>query len=189
MSTESAAPHRESAFTSIALFPLRALERARGWRRLGLLLLYALIALPILAMMCRQSRLAALPDVGDTFDLPAAGTADDRNAFVPYRRAVERSREMSEAEAESFSRANLRWSAADAVLRGWVAAHREAIALLRAGSERPEAYLELPAHPTGPPTLTSKQEVIGRLTWVADAALFEAGRLRARGIRPARGRC
>jgi hypothetical protein len=52
---------------------------------------------------------------------------------------------------------------------------------LRAGSERPEAYLELPGHATGPLALAEKQEVIRRLSWIGDAALFEAGRLRAEG--------
>ncbi len=137
MSTEPAPPRGADgwAFATILLFPLRALERARGWRRLGLLLLYVLIALPILAQLWRRSQLASLPDVGYTFALAAsrstAGVRDDRNAFVPYQRAAERFREMSKDEGESFNKADLRWSAADAVLRGWVAEHREAISLLR----------------------------------------------------------
>jgi hypothetical protein len=185
MSTEPVPPRGKGTVVAILLFPLRAIERARGWRRLGLLLLYLMIALPILAPLWRRSQLAGLPDVGNTFDVaasrPTAGVPDDRNAFVPYRRAAERFREMSNAEGESFSKADLRWSRADATLRGWVAAHREATALLRAGSERPEAYLELPGHPTGPLALAEKQEVIRRLSWIGDAALFEAGRLRAEG--------
>jgi hypothetical protein len=170
---------------AILLFPLRAIERARGWRRLGLLLLYVLIALPILAQLWRRSQLVGLPDVGNTLAVvasqPAAGFPADRNAFVPYQRAAERCRDMSRDEEQSFSNADLRWSRADATLRAWVAEHREAISLLRAGSERPEAYLELPDHQTGPLALAAKQEIIRRLSWIGDAALFEAGRLRAEG--------
>ncbi len=184
MSTEPVPSRGDGAFAAILLFPLRAIERARGWRRLALLLLYVMIALPILAPLWRRSQLAGLPDVGDTFEVtdarPAARVPDDRNAFVAYRRAAERFREMSDDEGESFSRADLRWSRADAALRGWVAEHREAVSLLRAGSERPEAYLERPGH-TDVLAIAAEQEVIQRLSWIGDAALFEAGRLRAEG--------
>ena len=184
MSTEPVAPRGKGAIAAILLFPLRAVERARGWQRLALLLLYVMIALPILAPLWRRSQLAGLPDVGTTFEVtdarPAARVPDDRNAFVAYRRAAERFREMSDDEEESFSRADLRWSRTDAVLRGWVAEHREAVSLLRAGSERPEAYLERPGH-TDVLAIAAEQEVIQRLSWIANAALFEAGRLRAEG--------
>jgi hypothetical protein len=185
MSTEPVPPRGKWTFATILLFPLRAIERARGWRRLGLLLLYLMIALPSLAQLWRRSQLVGLPDVGDTFDVaaarPTAGVPDDRNAFIPYRRAAERFREMSKDEDESFSKANLRWSWADATLRGWVADHREAIALLRAGSERPEVYLERPGKLTDLPAIDAEREVIRRLSLIGDAALFEAGRLRVEG--------
>jgi hypothetical protein len=89
MSTEPVPPRRGWTFAAILLFPLWAIERARGWRRLGLLLLYVLIALPILGPFWRRSQLVGLPDVGHTFDgpgsRPAARVPDDRNAFVLYR--------------------------------------------------------------------------------------------------------
>ncbi|QEH38995.1 hypothetical protein OJF2_76070 [Aquisphaera giovannonii] len=185
MSTEPARTRSEGTVLEILLSPLRAVERTRGWRRLGLLLLYAAVAVPILAILWRRSQLNGLPDVGDTFDLPgprpAAGVPDDRNAFVPYGRAAEHFRDMSPAEGRSFSQANLRWSRADATLRGWVAEHREAISLLRAGSGRPEAYLERPGLASGPSDRAAGQEVIRRLSWIGNAAIFEAGRLRAEG--------
>ena len=181
MSTEPVPPRGEGAVAAILLFPLRAIERARGWRRLGLLFLYVMIALPILALIWRQAQLSALPIVGSTFDAPGAPIPDDRNAFVPYRRAARRFRDMSEAEGRSFSSADLRWSRADETLRRWVAEHRDAISLLLAGSERPEASLEEPGPPPSPLALADKQEVVRRLSWIADAALFEAGRLRAQG--------
>jgi hypothetical protein len=172
------------AAVAILLFPLRAIERARGWRRLGLLLLYVMIALPILALLWRRLQFAGLPDVGNTFDLaatrPPGGVPDDRNPFVLYRQAAQRFREMNKDEAESFSKANLRWSAADATLRRWVTENREAVSLLRAGSERPKAYLNRPAT-IDLLALADEQEIIRRLSWIGDAALFEAGRLRAAG--------
>jgi hypothetical protein len=124
MCTEPAPPRGDGewAFTRILLFPLRAVERARGWRRLGLLLLYVLIAFLILPQLWHRSQLVGLPDVGNRLDAAAsrsaAGVPDDRNDFVPYQRAAERFREMSEDEGESFSNADLRWSRSDATLRG-----------------------------------------------------------------------
>ncbi len=184
MSTGPVPSRGNGALASILLSPLRAIERARGWRRIALVILYVMIAVPILVPLWRRSQLAGLPDVGDRFDLsearPTARVPDDRNAFVAYRRAVERFRDLSRDEAESFSRADLRWSGADAALRGWVAEHREAVSLLIAGSERPEAYFERASH-TDVLAIAAEQEVIQRLSWIANAALFEAGRLRAEG--------
>jgi hypothetical protein len=187
MTTEPVLTRRESVFTAVLLFPLRALERAHGWRRLALLIVYGLIALPILAVLWRRSQLAGLPDLGEAQLLPAAGARakvqlpDDQNAFAAYWQAAQRFREMTDSEQKSFSNANLSWSAADQVLRGWIAAHREAIALLRAGSERPEASLDLPGRATDWTTAVNDQEIVRRLFFIGDAALFEAGRLQSEG--------
>ena len=185
MTSEPVLTRRASVMAAVLLFPLRALQRARGWRRLGLLIVYGLIALPVLAVLWRRSQLAGLPDLGEAQLLPAAGarvqSPEDRNAFALYRRAAERSRAMTDSEGRSFSDANLRWSAADQVLRGWVAAHREAISLLRHGSQRPEASLDRPGPPSGPTSAITDQELIARLSWVGDAAIFEAGRLQSEG--------
>jgi hypothetical protein len=178
-------PRREKeSIAAILLLPLRAIERARGWRRVALLLLYVMITLPIAALLFRRAQLARLPDVGNSFNLAEVRSAgpvpDDRNAFVLYRRAADRFREMAKAEEESFTKANLGWSRADAILRRWVADNREAVSLLRAGSERSEAYLEQP-NPTDLLARDEQAKVILRLSWIGTAALFEAGRLRADG--------
>ena len=92
MSTEPVRVRRESVLAAIAFAPSRAIERTRGWSRLGLLVLYGLMALVIWGLLWRRSQLAALPDVGEPFDVAAfrlpAHVPDDRNAFVPYRRAA-----------------------------------------------------------------------------------------------------
>jgi hypothetical protein len=71
MSTQRIRPHGAAAVAGILLFPLRAVEQARGWRRFVLLLAYAMIASPIVAVGWRRSQLAGLPDVGNTFEAPA----------------------------------------------------------------------------------------------------------------------
>jgi hypothetical protein len=44
MGTELTHPRRKSVLAAVLLFPFRAVERARGWRRLGLLVVYVLAA-------------------------------------------------------------------------------------------------------------------------------------------------
>jgi hypothetical protein len=180
MSMATVPTPREPAFLSILLSPLRAVERARGWRRITLLTLYGMMALMAWGLLWRQSQLVGLPDVGEPLDM-AAKVPDDRNAFVQYRQAADQFRDMNDAEGKSFEKANLSWSAADATMRRYVAEHGEAIALLREGSERPEAWLEVPARPTRLLETSEKLEIARRLSWIGDAALFEAGRLRASG--------
>ena len=113
---------------------------------------------------------------------------DDRNAFVLYRQAAQRYREMNKAEAESFSNANFDWPSADATFRRWVGEHDEAISLLYAGAARPEYFLDassdLPEIQRGPSVqavIMANGAVAVRLAWIGTAGLFKAGRLRAEG--------
>jgi hypothetical protein len=173
---------RESVLVTVALAPLRAIERTRGWRRLGLLILYGILALVIGALLWRRSQLAAVPDVGEPFDVAAfrspARVPDDRNAFAGYRLAAERFRDMNKAEGASFEKANLAWRRADAAIRGWVAEQDEAISLLIAGSARPQLYLETPTG-SAQPAIFENGELARRIGWIGTAGLFKAGRLRA----------
>jgi hypothetical protein len=61
-----------STFVTVLLFPFRAIERARGWGRVGLLVLYVVIGLPILALLWRRSQLIGLLDVGNSFEMAAS---------------------------------------------------------------------------------------------------------------------
>ena len=170
---------------TIGLAPLRAIERARGWRRIGLVVVYALIALAIAAPLRRRTQLAGLPDVGEPFDVAAwrapHHVSDERNPFVTYRQAVERYREMNEAESSSFSKANSSWKTADKTFRGWVVEHDQAISLLCAGSERPEFMLETPVGVTVQNAIAAQGTMAAKLGWVGTAALFKAARLRGEG--------
>ena len=149
MSTGPPPTRRESLLATIVLWPLRAVERSRGWRRLVLLVLYGLIALGTWVILWRRSQLAALPDVGDPFaggtlQLPAP-VPGSHNAFVSYRRAIERFRDMNKDEGNSFSNAEFAWERADATFRAWVAEHDEAISLLWAQpAALPEVFVEVP---------------------------------------------
>jgi hypothetical protein len=182
MNTELAPAHREAILATVFLFPFRIVERTRRGRRLALLLLYGLIALAIWAILWRQSQVARLPDVGETFGsavIPNAGrVSDDRNAFILYRQATQRFRELKDAEAKSFEKADLKWSRADATLRGWLAENDPAVSLMCGGASRPDAYVETiesAPDPLAAQASLENFEVIQRLFWIGDAALFKAG--------------
>jgi hypothetical protein len=185
MNTEPVRRPGASVIVAVLLSPLRAVERARGWRRLGLLMVYTIIALPLCAVLWRQSQLAGMPDVGESFNQPAAsihlGGTDELNAFVIYRRAGERFREMNNVEGDAFSKSEFHWSKADAVFRKWVGEQKQAISLLLAGSERPEAFFEQPGQFGSPLARVENNLLITRLSWIGTAALFEADRLRTQG--------
>ena len=97
MNTEPVRRRRESVIVAVLLSPLCAVERASGWRRLLLLVVYTMIALPLAALLWRQSQLTGLPDVGESFNQAAAGIragGTDRAQCVrhlsPGSRAVSR---------------------------------------------------------------------------------------------------
>jgi hypothetical protein len=121
--------------------PFRWVFRSR--RRV---LAVAAIVLAILATpaIWWSVQLAGLPDIGDPFDVAAFRALtipDERNAAVIYRQAAERLAPFA-ATPRPMDQAidmNARWSKADPFLRGWLERNREALALFRAGTERPDA--------------------------------------------------
>jgi hypothetical protein len=185
MSTGPPPTRRESVLATIVQLPLRAIERSRGWRRVVLLVFYGLIVIGTWAILWRQSQLSALPDVGDPFVGAAlrspAPVADDRNAFVAYRRAVGRFRDMNKAEGSSFSKADFAWERADATFRAWIAEHDEAISLLCVGAALPEFSIEVPVDAVVQPATMDNNVLVVRVSWIATAGLFKAGRLRLEG--------
>ena len=74
MSATPVHSQREPVLVRIALAPLRAIEQTRGWRRLGLLFVYGVLGLAIGAFLWRRSQLAAVPDIGEPFDVAAFRT-------------------------------------------------------------------------------------------------------------------
>jgi hypothetical protein len=133
----------------------------------------------------RRSQIAAVPDIGDPFVAAEVRTLapvpDDRNAFVAYRKAIGRFRDMNSAEGVSFTKADLDWSRADATFRAWVAEHDEAITLLCTGAASPEFSIEVPVGAVVQPGTVDDNVLGARIGWIGTAALFKAGRLRAGG--------
>ena len=139
----------------------------------------------IWAFLWRRSQLAALPDVGEPFDVAAfrspARVPDDRNAFVPYHRAAQRFRDMNRGGGLFVLERE----------PGVVEGRRHLSRLGRRSTMRrspccaparhcPEFFVDLPTQAVQPPTIDSNVLAV-RLSWIGTAGLFKAGRLRAEG--------
>jgi hypothetical protein len=181
--------------------PLRWLFRSR--RRL-------LTAAAILLAMIEASvvwwtiQLMGLPDIGEPFDVEtfrSLSIPDDRNAFVLYRRAMDRfvsmklSPDWSDEGAlfalplSSGTLVSLPsggspevkidllapWSKSDARVRRWAEQNREALALYRRGTERPDALEPVPLF--GP----EYNKVMQALRGFHLLALLEVSRLEEQG--------
>ena len=125
-------------------------------------------------------QLAGLPDIGEPFDRDAFRSfkiPDDRNAYVLYRQAAALLKPLKpSARSVAFSP----WRVGpvpkdDVEARRWVEENRDAMALYRQGTERPDA-LDLV-----PPFSGESFEVLRDLQSFHALAELEAGRLEKQG--------
>lgn len=185
------------------LAPLHWLERARGRWRLALIALYLVVGAAVGSLAWRAVSLARLPDVGDPFDVGAYKASlhvpDDRNAFVLYGEAIGKLKKATPAENRVLNlvlsvpgrpatgpsiqpvggpakgaASPTGWAAANPTLLAWMDANREALAIWRRGTERPDALTE---EPSG----LNWMEVYPLYSDFTPLALLEAMRLEARG--------
>jgi hypothetical protein len=124
----------------LATAPFQWLGRSRRriWGLVSMLL--AMIAGPPLWWAIQ---LVGLPDIGEPFDVEAFHAAtipDDQNAFVLYRQAASRLKPLPQSDKSKAVRIDLLlgWSKAAPEVRRWVEQNREALALYRQASERPD---------------------------------------------------
>jgi hypothetical protein len=166
----------------VALAPLVWLERARGWRRRALLLVYAVVGVGLGACAWRSVTLSGLPDVGDPPDLGALRSLDvpdDRNAFVLYRQAAEKveARAITGDFGRLWNIIRGGWAKAGPDAHAWVEANREALALWRRGTERPDAL----AVPLSRRVPFEERKAVETLPTLAEVALLEGARLEEAG--------
>jgi hypothetical protein len=150
-------------------------SRRRVWTAAALLL--AMIVVPPIWW---SLQLVGLPDIGDPFDVAAFRSftiTDDRNAYLLYRQATDLLKPASLAMPASQLDAMTRWSTTDPEFRRWVEENREAMALFRQGTERPDALLTTAVDDP------ASHQVVSRLTSFFKLALLEASRLEERGDR------
>jgi hypothetical protein len=94
--------------------------------------------------------LNGLPDIGDPFDvaaLRAFSIPEDRDAFVFFRRANEKSSSFPLWANRVASSATAAWSEADPKVRAWVEANRPALGLFLQGAGCPDGISRRPGVP------------------------------------------
>jgi hypothetical protein len=132
-----------------ALTPLHWLERSRGWKRLGLIVLYLSIALVVGVFGWRELSLWRLPNIDEPFDTVKFGTipvADGDNAMVVYREAARRFINPSSSYHVPSTTAwgVTDWNTADPEVLRWVADNRAGFEIWLRGTERPDSLVVQP---------------------------------------------
>jgi hypothetical protein len=160
--------------------PFRWVFGSRRRFLIGSAVLLAIFAAPRLWW---SLQLVGLPDIGDPFDVAAFRSftiPDDRNACVLYRQAADRLKPLIASSEEHRQKIDLsaHWSEADPAARRWVEENREAMAIYRRGTERPDAL---------DPALSSNPDPYSKVARVFRSfhslLLLEASRLEERGDR------
>src|SRR5262249_16742997 len=141
-------PSLSSKILRVVLAPAFWLERAKGRKRVGLVALYALVAVVVGLLPGRESSLNGLPDIGDPFDVDEFGEVavpDDENAIVLYRQAAAalgRAPEPMWSDLAGFLRGKT--SVPSPEVLSYLDENREALNLWRRGTERPRALYVRP---------------------------------------------
>jgi hypothetical protein len=135
-------PRRFARWVGVLLAPGVWLERTRGRKRLGLLVLYALVVAFVGFWFWWATSLWKLPDVGEPFDrtvYEAERVPEAENAFILYQQASGRLKPTTATQNAPVWWGLIRggWSKADPEIHQWVEDNREAMALWRRGTERP----------------------------------------------------
>jgi hypothetical protein len=130
-------------------------------------------------MLTRASRVVGLPDIGDPFDVPAFRALntlpEDQDANVLIRRAAAMATKMPERVGIRQNLTTGGWSQVDPRLRDWLENNRNALALFRAGTERPDGIMSGQHVETGKESGDLK---FGPLVWLA---MLEGSRLEHQG--------
>lgn len=130
----------------LPLAPLIWLERARGWKRFALALLYLIVLAVVGVSTWRAFSLNDLPDVGDPFELTEfdrLSVSDERNAYVLYREAEKALGRVGPHSSwnypDDWDEHETDWSLANRTMKQWVVENRETLRLLIEGTGRPES--------------------------------------------------
>jgi hypothetical protein len=138
----------KSGWLDRAIAPLHWLERARGWKRRGLLVLYVLIGLVGGVFGWRELSFWRLPDAPEPFDLARLGRvelADSANAMVAYRAIFARFGEVehpNNVDRRAWDGSD--WATADPLDRRWAEDHRAALAAWLPATDLRESLLVQP---------------------------------------------
>ncbi len=132
-----------------AIAPLHWLERSRGWKRRGLVLLYVTIAATVGLLGWREISLWRLPNIGEPFDESKSGTiqmAEADNALPLYRVAAARLKpadiKVYKLDPKAWNVTD--WAIVDPEIRRWVDDNRPALEPWLLAVDRPDALLIQP---------------------------------------------
>jgi hypothetical protein len=129
--------------------PLTWVERTKGWRRVGLVLLYLLIATAGGLLGWRELSLRKIPGLAEPFDEAKLGTVNVRdadNAMIGYAEAARRIKPLANQALQDAGKtwSFNDWSSADASVRRWTEENRPALELYLRAADRPDALLYQP---------------------------------------------
>jgi hypothetical protein len=116
-------------------------RRGKQLLRLLLFLIVGLVVVAGVVEIYRGASLIGLPDVGDPFDVAefrAFHVPPEEDAFVLFRQARKKLSELPLLPLAVRRLGPLPWSKSAPELRDWLAANRDALAMLKAASERPD---------------------------------------------------
>jgi hypothetical protein len=159
--------------------PLTLLERVKGPKRLGILLLYAMTLLVVGVSGWRVFVLWRLPDIGEPFDVVKFGTVDvpdADNAMILYREA---GKELIAPSATDYKVASSKawdyhsWATADPEVRRWAMDNRPALDVWLKATERSNSLLFQPQD-------VENQSILGTIYLIRDLlhpAMLEVSRL------------
>ncbi len=166
---------------SILLTPLRRLEQARGWMRILLLSIYAVIGLLITAGIWWSTSLIGLPDIGDppeVVKLREVTIADDENAYAFYHQAGIAIHPLEIPQDNLFvpiTSGVVDWETVHPTYKEWLASNSEALQLWREGAQ---LTTSIPINSTEL-DLEITTERSARLRQLIILAILEASRLTA----------
>ena len=158
--------------------PFRWIGKSRRRIWCTVLILLAMIAAPPLWW---ATQLWGLPDIGEPFDVAefrAMTIPDDRNAYVLYRQAAAVYKPLRQyVKKLVFDQFIWRngWSETTPEVRQWAEANREALALFRQGSERPDALDSIVRSERDPIEMGWTLECLKRLAQLEATRLEEQG--------------
>jgi len=169
----------------VAIAPLKALERARGWRRRALLFSYILIALVVGVFAWRELSLWRLPNAPEPFDLKKYGrvnVADADNAMILYRAAGGRMKAFDRKVYKPTAPKPLEetdWSRVDPEVARWAEDCRAALEPWLMATAKPEALVVQPDEMTIMTSLVAVQAIreISRIALLEGSRREQAGDL------------
>ena len=139
----------KSVLLDVAISPLTLLERSRGRKRQGLILLYIIILTLVGVLGWRELSLWRLPSLKEPFDeakLGVVAVPDDDNAMTWYRAAALRLKRLDNKVSNTLPKDafTVGWSKADPALVRWVEENRDVFDFWLRGADRTDSLVVQP---------------------------------------------